>query len=59
MGEVAQLLRDRAIYVEQTAQAFADAIDRAVSEPQPDVEYDLRDQTWAARTSELLKLLNT
>jgi glycosyltransferase involved in cell wall biosynthesis len=58
VGEVAELLRDRAIYVDQTPQAFADAIDRAMSEPQPDVEYDLHDPTWKSRTDDLLKLLN-
>ncbi|MBC8106751.1 MAG: glycosyltransferase family 4 protein [Anaerolineae bacterium] len=57
VGEVEELLRENATYVETTPEAFADAIDRALSEPRGDVEYDLTGQTWSARTDDLLNAL--
>lgn len=59
VGEVEELLRDKAIYVETTPQAYADAIDRVLSEPLREVEYDLSDQTWSARTEDLLNALRS
>ena len=60
VGEVAEVLGDRGIYVEPTGQAFADAIERAMSatETERDVEYDLTTLTWSARADALLNELN-
>ncbi|CAN5605843.1 hypothetical protein BH09PLA1_BH09PLA1_29850 [soil metagenome] len=57
VGEVEELLRDNATYVDTTPEAFADAIDQALSERRGDVEYDLTGQTWSARTDDLLDAL--
>jgi glycosyltransferase involved in cell wall biosynthesis len=54
IGEVEQVLKDQAEYVEPTAEAFADAIERAVESPGADVSYDLRGHNWAQRTNELV-----
>jgi glycosyltransferase involved in cell wall biosynthesis len=59
VGEVEELLRDQAVYVDPTPHAYADAIARALSEPQREVEYDLSDQTWSARTEDLLNALKS
>lgn len=57
VGEVEELLRDKATYVDTTPQAYADAIEQALSTHHADVEYDLIDQTWSARTDDLLNAL--
>jgi glycosyltransferase involved in cell wall biosynthesis len=57
VGEVSEMLGDRATYVDPTPEAFADAIDAVVRNPGPDVEYDLSGHTWANRTSDLLDAL--
>jgi glycosyltransferase involved in cell wall biosynthesis len=56
VGEVAEVLGDKGIYVEPTPQSFADAIERAMSSSQTgrDVEYDLSNVTWSARADALL-----
>lgn len=59
IGEVAEVLGERGIYVEPTAQSFADAIERAMKSPatEPDVEYDLSNLTWSARADAVLAAL--
>jgi glycosyltransferase involved in cell wall biosynthesis len=58
VGEVAQVLGDRGIYVDCTSEAFADAIDAAMSAPaRPDINYRIEDQNWSARTDALLKTI--
>jgi len=56
VGEVAEVLGEQGIYVEPTSQSFADAIQRAMSDPQieRDIEYDLSNLTWSARADALL-----
>jgi glycosyltransferase involved in cell wall biosynthesis len=56
VGEVAEVLGDKGIYVEPTPQSFADAIERAMSSPEVerDIEYDLSNLTWSARADALL-----
>lgn len=56
VGEVAEVLGDKGIYVAPTPEAFADAIERAMnaSETERDVEYDLSNLTWSARADALL-----
>jgi glycosyltransferase involved in cell wall biosynthesis len=60
LGEVAAVLGDRAIYVESTAQSFADGIDHVMLSDAtvPDVDYDLSQHTWAKRADDLLAALN-
>ena len=56
VGEVPQVLKERGIYVEPTAAAFADAIAAAMAEPSlPDVDYAL--ETWDARAAALLEVI--
>ncbi|MBC8106750.1 MAG: glycosyltransferase [Anaerolineae bacterium] len=59
VGEVAEVLGDKGIYVEPTAQSFADAIEAAMKSPatESDVEYDLSNLTWSARADALLAAL--
>jgi glycosyltransferase involved in cell wall biosynthesis len=54
VGEVAEVLRDLATYVEPSAEAFAAAVMASVAEPRPDVLYPLDAHTWPARTDALL-----
>ena len=56
VGEVPQVLKEKGIYVEPTAEAFADAITDAMSKPAlPDVDYAL--ETWDTRAQALLDAL--
>jgi glycosyltransferase involved in cell wall biosynthesis len=57
VGEVPEVLGDRATYVEPTPQAFADAIARAMAQPQPDVDYHIERHNWSARADALLSAL--
>ena len=59
VGEVAEVLGDKGIYVAPTPQAFADAIEQAMCSPdtERDVEYDLSNLTWSARAEALLREL--
>jgi glycosyltransferase involved in cell wall biosynthesis len=58
VGELPQLLGETPLYVEESPQAFADAIARAMREPaRPDVEYNLKHHTWADRAERLLAAL--
>jgi glycosyltransferase involved in cell wall biosynthesis len=54
VGEVAEVLRDLATYVEPTAEAFAAAVTASLAERRPHVRYPLEDHTWQARTHGLL-----
>jgi glycosyltransferase involved in cell wall biosynthesis len=60
VGEVAEVLGDKGNYVAPTGEAFADAIERAMTsaETQGDVEYDLSNLTWSARADALLAELS-
>jgi glycosyltransferase involved in cell wall biosynthesis len=56
VGEVPEVLKEKGIYVEETAEAFADAIAKAMSTPSlPDVDYAL--DTWDTRAQTLLAAL--
>jgi glycosyltransferase involved in cell wall biosynthesis len=56
VGEVPQVLKEKGIYVEPTAEAFADAIADAMDKPSlPDVDYAL--ETWDTRAQTLLDAL--
>lgn len=55
VGEVAECLGNRAIYVEPTPEAFAAAIVAVCSKGfAPDVDYGVEGFTWSARTDSLL-----
>lgn len=55
VGEVAEMLGDKAIYVEPTPEGFAGGIRHAMeNQSLPDVEYDLEQHTWAKRAADLL-----
>lgn len=57
VGEVPEVLKEKATYVSCTAEAFADAIAEAMSHPVlPDVDYDL--DSWDARAQSLLDALH-
>jgi glycosyltransferase involved in cell wall biosynthesis len=55
VGEVAEVLRDLATYVEPSAEAFAAAVMESVAAPRPDVLYPLDSHKWPARTQALLE----
>ncbi len=57
VGEVAEVLKEKADYVDCNADAFADAIDRQMREPPRTVEYDLGDHHWSQRTESLLAVV--
>ena len=57
VGEVPEVLGDRATYIEPTVEAFADAIADAMSRPQPDVDYGIERHNWSARADTLLETL--
>jgi glycosyltransferase involved in cell wall biosynthesis len=60
VGEVAEVLKEKATYVDATAEAFAAAIEQAFSEPRlADVDYGIEQHTWSERTDRLLSVLNT
>jgi glycosyltransferase involved in cell wall biosynthesis len=54
VGEVAEALGDKAIYVEPTAAGFADAVNEAFKAPPQTVDYNLDAHSWAARAQILL-----
>ncbi len=59
VGEVEAVLGDRAEYVDCTPDAFADAIERAVKVTSlPDVDYQVEQHNWSARTDALLAALD-
>jgi glycosyltransferase involved in cell wall biosynthesis len=56
VGEVPQVLKDRATYVPETAEAFAEAVAGAMAQARlADVDYDL--ETWDTRAATLLAAL--
>ena len=57
VGEVPNVLGERATYVDPTPQAFADAIDAGMNRDQPDVNYDVQKHNWSARAEALLEAL--
>ena len=59
VGEVPQVLGDKATYVDSTPQAFADAMARAMdpAAPMSDVDYDMSNLTWSRRADVLLDAL--
>jgi glycosyltransferase involved in cell wall biosynthesis len=55
LGEIEAVLGDNAIYVESTAQAFADSIMQIMQKPEmPDIDYHLEQHNWRARAKQLL-----
>jgi glycosyltransferase involved in cell wall biosynthesis len=57
VGEVPEVLGERATYIEPTVEAFADAIADAMARPQPDVDYQIERHNWSARADTLLETL--
>lgn len=58
VGEIPQVLGEKAQYIDESAEAFAVAIEHAAeSLPLVDVDYGIESQTWAARTSALIDAL--
>ncbi len=58
VGEVPAVLEEKAIYVDTTADAFADALERVMGAPAlPDVNYDLVRHNWGTRAEALLGAL--
>jgi glycosyltransferase involved in cell wall biosynthesis len=59
VGEIPEVLGDKATYVDVTPEAFAAAIDAAMSRDNlPDVDYGIEQHNWSARTDTLLAALN-
>ena len=58
VGEVPEVLGEKARYIEPTPEAFADAITTAMSRSQPDVDYAIERHNWSARADLLLEKLN-
>jgi len=59
VGEVPEVLGERAIYVDPTPEAFATAITQGMDRPQPDVDYRVEQHNWGARADTLLSALNS
>jgi glycosyltransferase involved in cell wall biosynthesis len=57
VGEVPNVLGDVPTYVETTSDAFAEAIDQAMSRDLADVDYHVERHNWAARAEALLAAL--
>jgi glycosyltransferase involved in cell wall biosynthesis len=57
VGEVPEVLGDRATYVDPTPEAFADAIEQAMEREQGDVDYEVEKQNWGVRAETLLAAL--
>jgi glycosyltransferase involved in cell wall biosynthesis len=58
VGEIPEVLGDRATYVDVSVDGFAHAIDRAMEQDLPDVDYGIERQSWSARADTLLAALN-
>jgi hypothetical protein len=56
-GEIPHVLGDPATYLDLTPDAFATAIDHALSQPLPDVDYHIEHHNWSARADALLNAL--
>ncbi len=54
VGEVAEVLGEQGIYVEPTAEAFAQAVLATAAVHAPDIAYPLEQHTWISRTRTLL-----
>lgn len=60
VGEVKEVLKDKAIWVEPTPQAFADALESVfAASPAPLIDYQVDQQNWSARCASLLETLNS
>ncbi|HEX3355542.1 MAG TPA: glycosyltransferase [Tepidisphaeraceae bacterium] len=58
VGEVAQVLGDKGTYVNCTAEAFSEELQRAMATAYlPDVDYKIENHKWSFRTDNLLSLL--
>ena len=57
VGEIPEVLGDLATYVDTTPEAFATAIDDAMSRDLPDVDYGVERHNWSARADALLAAL--
>ena len=57
VGEVAEVLGDKATYIEPTPEAFADAIQNAMERDLPDVDYGIEAHNWSVRADALLAAL--
>jgi glycosyltransferase involved in cell wall biosynthesis len=58
VGEVPTVLEEKAMYVDTTADAFADALAEVMSAPPlPDVDYHLEQHNWGVRAQTLLNAL--
>jgi glycosyltransferase involved in cell wall biosynthesis len=58
VGEVAQMLGDRATYVDPTPEAMAAALEKAITAPRPpDVDYQIERLSYAHLVDRLMRLL--
>jgi glycosyltransferase involved in cell wall biosynthesis len=59
VGELPYMLGPDPVYIESTAEAFADAMEKAMTHPPlPDVSYKLDRHSWAERCQRLVKALS-
>jgi glycosyltransferase involved in cell wall biosynthesis len=58
VGEVPEVLEDAPTYVAPTPEAFADAIESAMKQNLPDVDYGVEKHNWGARAEKLLDALD-
>ncbi|MDB5321974.1 MAG: hypothetical protein JWN40_3605 [Phycisphaerales bacterium] len=58
VGEIPEVLADKATYVDVSANAFATAIDQAMQQELSDVDYNIEQHNWSTRADTLLKALN-
>lgn len=59
VGEVPEILGDGPVYVSETVEAFADALERAMAADLPDVDYGVERHSYADRAEKLMPLLGT
>ena len=57
VGEIPEVLGDRATYIDPTPEAFASAIEQAMEREMGDVDYEVEKQNWGARAQTLLAAL--
>jgi glycosyltransferase involved in cell wall biosynthesis len=57
VGEIPEVLGERATYIDPTPEAFATAIEQGMEREQGDVDYEVERQNWGARAETLLAAL--
>ena len=51
------MLGEKPMWIDSTPHAFADAIERLMSQDLPDVDYHLEQHSWADRAEKLLRAI--